>query len=219
MSQGFWGFKTKNAFTLAEIIISVMILGIIASVTVPVLINKYHERTTISKVKRTYSQLNQAILMAVANNGNFTYWNVNDGQNATSATQVASYIKPYLNLKKDCGTTACMGYTQQIKFLSDQNNPANYDSSGIYYKMVLLDNINVWLRGYDTYCNSNCFVVFFDINGNEEPNTIGKDIYAIYTFKNGDIHGAAVGDCTLRGKGWSCLNYILENNNMDYLHK
>ena len=204
-----------------------MILGFIAAVVIPAMVNRYHERTTISKVKRTYSQLNQAIHMAIANNGYITSWNVSDGTSSTSATQVASYIKPYLNLKKDCGTKACQGYKQiTLKDLNGNNrgSAGQYDSNSKYYKIILSDSTNIWLRSEEKFCKTDsslpkqCFVIWFDINGSEEPNTFGRDIYVIVATADG-INLINQSLCTLQTHGWGCLSYILQNNNMDYLHK
>ena len=41
-----------NAFTMAEVLISLVVIGIVAILTLPTLIKKYEERATITKVKK-----------------------------------------------------------------------------------------------------------------------------------------------------------------------
>ena len=40
----------KNAFTLAEVLITLGIIGIVAAMTLPTLLNKYNEQVTVTKV-------------------------------------------------------------------------------------------------------------------------------------------------------------------------
>jgi prepilin-type N-terminal cleavage/methylation domain-containing protein len=51
----------KTAFTLAEVLITLGIIGIVAALTIPTLINKYQEQEAVSKVKETYSMVSQAV--------------------------------------------------------------------------------------------------------------------------------------------------------------
>lgn len=51
----------KKAFTLAEVLITLGIIGVVAAITMPVLINKYQEIVTVTKVKKFYSLMSQAI--------------------------------------------------------------------------------------------------------------------------------------------------------------
>ena len=52
--------RVASAFTLAEVLITLVIIGVIAAITVPTMIAKYHEEETVSRVKKTYSIVTQA---------------------------------------------------------------------------------------------------------------------------------------------------------------
>ncbi len=216
----------KSAFTLSEVLITLGIIGVVVAITMPVLINRYQERVTVTKVKKFYSMINQAFLLSVKDNGYANEWNVGDGRNATTANQFASYIKPYLKIVRDCGTSSgCLAYKESPKMLNNTSTFYNYDTNSNYYKMVLADGSYIFLRGaIDKYCQTNdvgisntCGFVAFDINGGKEPNTVGKDIFVVYitpfTVKTSPQ------TCDKTSEGWSCLAYILKNNNMNYLYK
>lgn len=51
----------KIAFTLAEVLITLGIIGIVAAMTLPALINKYQQKQTITQLQKVYSVLNQAL--------------------------------------------------------------------------------------------------------------------------------------------------------------
>ena len=217
--------KKFNAFTLAEVLITLGVIGVVAAMTIPTVVNKYKERATVSKVKKIYSTMNQAFLLSVKDNGYANEWNVGDGSSETTARQIASYFKPYLKILKDCGTSSgCLGYTENVNRLYGGKHTVNYDKGSEYYKMILNDGSYIWIRGVANYCQTDegghpavCGVIFLDINGGKQPNTIGKDIFSMVITPYA-IKPSVTNDCMKNGTGWGCSGYILKNGNMNYLH-
>ena len=56
----------KRGFTLAEVLITLGIIGVIAAITIPMLIEAYIKKTTALSVKKAYTELNQVLKMAIA---------------------------------------------------------------------------------------------------------------------------------------------------------
>ena len=54
----------KHAFTLSETLITLGILGMVASMTLPAVVNKYQEKVTVTKLKKIYSVFSQCYLSA-----------------------------------------------------------------------------------------------------------------------------------------------------------
>jgi prepilin-type N-terminal cleavage/methylation domain-containing protein len=50
----------KKAFTLAEVLVTLGIIGIVAALTMPALVADYQKKVTATKLKRFYALLNQA---------------------------------------------------------------------------------------------------------------------------------------------------------------
>lgn len=63
-----------KAFTLAEVLITLGIIGIIAALTIPRLIVNYQKHVTISKVKKFYTEMNQVMQYSIAENGEYSTW-------------------------------------------------------------------------------------------------------------------------------------------------
>ena len=61
--------KRNAAFTLAEVLITLGIIGIVAAMTMPSLIANYKEKEIITKAKKTYSVVTQAFKLAQADAG------------------------------------------------------------------------------------------------------------------------------------------------------
>ena len=72
-------FRLK-AFTLAEVLITLGIIGVVAAMTMPVLIQKHREQVAVTKVKKFYSTFSQAYLMAVQENGTLDNWGLKDSE-------------------------------------------------------------------------------------------------------------------------------------------
>ena len=64
--------EKKLGFTLAEILITLGIIGVVAAVTIPMLISNYKKRSTETQLKKAYSLLVNASRQAIADD-NLTY--------------------------------------------------------------------------------------------------------------------------------------------------
>ena len=216
----------KHAFTLSEILITLGIIGVVAAMTIPTVVNKYQERVIVSKVKKVYSVINQAFLLSVKDNGYANEWNVENTTGTSSVNQLVSYLKPYMKVLRDCGTSSgCLGYTEDVYHLKGARHKGyNYDTKDNYYKMILNDGSYIWFSLVGNYCQfsaggqSNvCGQIYTDINGGKKPNTIGKDIFLFYITPYA-IKPRIDNTCKTNDTGWGCSGYILQNGNMNYLH-
>lgn len=61
-------------FTLAEVLITLGIIGIVAAMTIPALISNHRKNTTVSKLKKIYTVMNQAIIQSELENGEAKDW-------------------------------------------------------------------------------------------------------------------------------------------------
>ena len=70
------GFKKKKAaFTLAEVLITLGIIGIVAAMTLPALMANGRKQETVARLKKFNSMMLQAILLSENDNGPYEYWN------------------------------------------------------------------------------------------------------------------------------------------------
>ena len=221
--------RRKTAFTLAEVLITLGIIGIVAAMTLPSLIQKHQERVTVNKVKKFYSVMSQAQLLAIKDNGYVDEWDVPaepNGMNIESITAFMNYMKPYLKIVKDCGGDRCFKTDYVVYYLngSRYNIPDRLPS---IYKLILIDGSYMWLRGSNhEHCKGwdggrggdVCANLAYDINGDRPPNIVGRDIFTFYFTKNA-LFADVSNDCNLNNEGWGCSSWILEKGNMDYLKK
>ena len=221
----------KAGFTLAEVLITLGIIGIVAAMTMPALVGKYQEKSTVTRVKKFYSMMSQALNFAIAEHGTVDTWEYYDNGTTfskQSSIEFAEYFKKYLKITKDCGPNpGCLANTE-IKYLNDSDKWSNYDSDK-HYKMILADGTYLWLRNHYINCSqidgdgapgkeNTCGILWIDVNGKNQPNTFGRDVFVFYIKKDRITPNPDLCE-DLTARGWGCSNYILTHGDMNYLHK
>ncbi|MEE3350319.1 MAG: type II secretion system protein, partial [Candidatus Gastranaerophilaceae bacterium] len=61
--------KNKLAFTLAEVLITLGIIGVVAALTLPALIQNYQKQVYVNALKKSVSTLENGFKMALAEDG------------------------------------------------------------------------------------------------------------------------------------------------------
>ena len=107
--------KNKNrAFTLAEVLITLGIIGIIAAMTLPSIIASYRRKVVVLRLKRTYSVLSQAFERSKADFGDPSGWELSgynesiDNYRIITEKFVKFYLVPYL----------CLLYTSFLDYIA-----------------------------------------------------------------------------------------------------
>ena len=120
--------KKKAAFTLAEVLITLGIIGVVAAITIPSLVNDYREKQTVTRFKWIYSILGNAFTMAVSENDTPEYWNLN------APEDMANILSKYMTVSEKCHyKKGCM--SQDIKEVA-LSGELRYDSPADYTNMV-----------------------------------------------------------------------------------
>ena len=107
--------KGKFGFTLAEVLITLGIIGIVSALTIPNLINKFEEKRTVTLLKETYSMLSQAMVYVVNEHGIVDKWvksnnQMTDDEFKDTVDTILNYFRPYLRITKICpaSETSCI---------------------------------------------------------------------------------------------------------------
>ncbi|MCD8024481.1 MAG: type II secretion system GspH family protein, partial [Candidatus Gastranaerophilales bacterium] len=212
------------AFTLAETLITLAIIGVVAAMTIPSVLNHYREQEVVSKVKKFYSTFSSAIQLAIYENGTIDTWDLAIAATSSSAEKFADYIRPYLKIMTDCGTDTdnkCMDDTMYKKLNGEDR--AAYGISQNLYRMILADGSTIFFRTISNGCTGTtsgienaCVVLYFDINGMQPPNQFARDLFTGYIDFKGELHSEKNDDCYLDDFGASCSEFIRINGNMNY---
>lgn len=85
----------KKGFTLAEVLITLGIIGIVATLTIPALISNYRKNVVVERLKKFYTVMNQAVIEATVEYGDWHQWDVSEDK-----PLIEYYLKNYLKLLK-----------------------------------------------------------------------------------------------------------------------
>lgn len=212
--------NVKNAFTLAEVIIVIAIIGVVAAITIPNVVKNYQKKVTASKLKQTYSILAQALEKAKVEYGDIDTWDFYGGTQVDTNIVTAAvdnsknffdkYLVPYLKHSENTkvATLNEMGYKNGIL----ESNNEQYVNSSYKYAFFKLQNGAYLLMGSNfdgtTWILENPFIMI-DINGNQSPNKRGKDIFYFKVTKQGLVCQKyyPLSNCQS-----SCACFIMENS-------
>ena len=86
-----YSLKTKVAFTLAEVLITLGIIGVVSAITLPVLVQNYRKRVVEVRLERVATILSGAIKLAENDYGEAIYW-----ESANSPDAIRKYLMPYI---------------------------------------------------------------------------------------------------------------------------
>ena len=73
-------FSKLKAFTLAEVLITLGIIGLVAALTLPTVMGNYKKKVVVTKMEKFYTTMNQAVKLSSVENGDTVYWSV-EGEN------------------------------------------------------------------------------------------------------------------------------------------
>lgn len=91
--------EKEKAFTMAEVLITLGIVGVVAAMTLPALIGKWQKTVHVNQMKHTYSVIANALQMSMQDNGNPREWDWGTEPSRKNLERVVeTYVVPYLNL-------------------------------------------------------------------------------------------------------------------------
>lgn len=161
----------RCAFTLAEVLITLGIIGIIASLTIPALTAGYKKKEYSVRLKRFYSVISQAIKLSEIDNGDISNWTFvsSDSKDSTEKTHdfLNMYILPYLKVTKV--------NDEHIK--NDDGALAEYNLVRLYFN----DGSTVYIK------NGSCLDMYYDVNSDKGPDKLGYDRYTFAMCLKPDI--------------------------------
>lgn len=223
--------NTDTGFTLAEVLITLTIIGIIASIAIPGIISDINDQQLIATAKKQYAILNQALMLYKANNGgSLTGLFPPDKDSNYSIEELSKYLK----INKKC-TTSQLCWSEKTKYLNQINNGnGNYVSgegniSSGKASGILADGARIAVTNnganitksvicdYVRDANGNYVV---DVNGNKTPIYCNFSEYGrIYIDVNGakgpnrfgqDTWAFRLYENKISGCGWSSYTGCLE---------
>ena len=196
--------KKLFGFTLAEVLITLGIIGIVAALTMPMLIAEYRNKAYVTQLHKTCNELQQGFRMLLADE------NTSDLVDAglTNSTNMKNFLKTYFKLVDTCdnGVNApCFADDYKningVLFTPVNKNTWGGGACGITSSgaSFCLD-VPVWNSSTYADITTTSGNVFIDVNGLKGPNKIGRDAFYLVLFSDGVLDtGKATPACRKYG--------------------
>lgn len=161
------------AFSLAEVLITIVVIGIVAAITVPGLITKYQKYKTVKSLQHSYVLLSQAVELAKLDYDDTDSWDFSIGSAAFRDKYLLPYFKSTSPAKYD------VAYKQWPRWSDGMKE-------GGILAGDMISNCFQTAQGY-MYCVRTYYrEILIDINGYKSgPNRVGRDIFLVVFDKHG----------------------------------
>ena len=215
--ERFYGAKfgvRKGAFTLAEVLITLGIIGVVAALTLPSLIQKHQDQVLENRLKKMYSTLSQGVQKAMADDGVSNFYYTELFQSCIDSKAVSNtciqMVKKYFNVVA-IKTEKKEYYHNVIRENREYNKDGVSDISGYYRDKSKRERYPHPFVGYGNYpiyvladgseftfapyhygmLSSSLYsvTISIDTNGEKGPNTQGFDIFGLNVNEDSILTG------------------------------
>lgn len=208
--------KKLFAFTLAETLIVMGIIGIVSALTLPNLNSSTGEKEKIAKVKKIYQNLDDAVGRAQAVYGPMDEWTHLDADIPAQTTRFAQRITEFMKISKDCGmdtTGKCFVTKDSTLVYSTPTAQSQWEYNTNTYKVILADGTSLSFYAQNA--------IFADIDGpTKGKSTWGSDLF-VYWISDNKVNPFRVkfddNEEPCRSDIDDCVAWVVTFDNMDYL--
>ena len=187
----------KAAFTLAEVLITLGIIGVVAAMTLPSLIQNYQKKALATQTQKFYSMMSQAVKQYMADYGvddlrntPLAWDNYDDDSKLPEAiASIRDFATKYLKVVKECNPSDendnnCFAPVYRLwdNSIPDERHNFTTGAAWSYRRDYVLADGSVIRIGY-----WGPIELFVDVNGKKGPNRVGYDLWNMDIFYDGVI--------------------------------
>lgn len=203
----------NKGFTLAEVLITLGVIGVIAAITIPTLMNNVQNTKYYSAFEKSYSNLSQITESLILENGDM----------ANVVPSYSSFSQAYLSKAKTikfCPSATAIGDCWAPTLLRLDGN-TDFMSGFAMDTIVFADGSAAAIREWSYDCSSSlsglsdgCFEIFLDTNSTSPPNKWGRDIFLFIGTKNKLYARGTPGLAQewVPTNGWYCDTSVVDPN-------
>ena len=176
----------KAGFTLAEVLITLGIIGVVAAMTIPGLITNVQKTRTATELKKAFAEISVAVRMAESEYGDISGWTYDASTSSAigAAGMFDTYLLPFMKIsRKEVRGQDLIYYKPNNKRETGlailRGNSVSYTLlSGV---QMIVSNNSIWTLGGSTSHIS----LILDLNGYESmPNRFGRDTFYVMLYPN-----------------------------------
>ena len=222
LNRGIMLTKSKLAFTLAEVLITLGIIGVVSAMTIPSLVGRVNDIKNDAILKEDYALMSQVVKLAESQD--VAVEGIIDSASGMKLW-FDNYILPNMKTVSVCYETPGCWTSGDTYTMTGSIAPSSQKGIGVGGGIIIftLPNgsnicIDGWGQGdmkslFGVETEGSSMTMYVDTNGSKMPNAIGKDIY-ILCWKNGGFVPAGA-DLSVNAVEANCSKYS-KNSNAGY---
>ena len=177
----------KAAFTLAEVLITLGIIGVVAAMTIPTLVANYRKAKVETDLKTSYSILQNLVKLSTVENGDPSTWGITNDDHDTFDKYFLPYLKGVYNCDPaeiESANETQKGRCQTAIYTSEDN----YINTNLAKKKYILSNgIGIMYRSGGALTTTQRRGIFWIDISRGDKLVMGKNVftYNLVVVNNG----------------------------------
>ena len=167
--------RQKAAFTLAEVLITLGIIGIVAAMTLPTLLSNVQDKILESESKKAANIVANGYKLMMARDEIFNIKDMPMWQ-CQDLTCVSGIHREIFNISND--NQAVLENLKNVKYYNSKNQavPFSWEREPVY-AFITTDGFAYGVLEPDNWDEVNSFDIIADVNANNNPNRVAKDLH------------------------------------------
>ena len=221
-------YRKFTGFTLAEVLITLGIIGVVAAMTLPSVIHNYKIKSLETSFKKSYSLLSQALLKMKADDlylekqtGNYYYFN----------DTFSKYFKTIEKYNTNTYDLKILNY--KTSSFRDPSDTIDFSNGGHGHGAFILNNGAIIFNTGSWWSSDTAYIEFMiDTNGTKAPNRLGYDVFYFQIVHDNKLlpsdqakfndtrpssanccNFSTSNKCYLTDNGCACAYYALKDRN------
>lgn len=176
-----------KAFTLAEVLITLAVIGVVAALTMPIVIGKYQKKVLVTQLKKEYTLINNVVRRIYVDDNCETF---SCAFQKDGADYMVPKLKKYMNIYDVDETSGDL--KDFVKAINSNENIVVYNGFTVYGFSFRLNDGSRW---YYNGSYGKGGIITVDVNGDKNPNKVGRDFFQMFITEKGYVE-------PMLGKGW-----------------
>lgn len=174
--------KTFTAFTLAEVLVTLGIIGVVSAMTLPTLVKSHQRQVYVTQLHKVYNEFSQAGEAYITSKNAI---NLKEA-GLRSAAGIQNFVASQLKTTKSCGSTFTDCFASEYQNMNGATITNYSDSDASCYVLPTGASVCLALGGKGLF-NKNAIDLIVDTNGKQGPNILGRDLFIMAMASDGSI--------------------------------